>query len=566
MAQAPSLPEPVWRALILVALAGSGLAVALLSRSRSTAASRVGGSRDGAEPLGIRIRRRFVLGVPWGTLVTIGLVLSVYLFVQGGLSGWWTPVTVPFRAWSYFFPRGVLLAGFSHVGPNHLIGNLLGTLVFGSLAEYAWGHFPTERGTTTFSGPTTNPFVRAMAVPAAAVLAAVLTAAFGLGPVIGFSGTVFALAGFALVRYPLAALVALAVGDVVRLLYRALRTPELFTEAAPSFDVPWWSQVAIQGHALGIVLGVVVGASLFRRRGTVPTAGRLFVGVVGYAVAQNLWAVYLILGNSRFALYRGLGVVLVLALGVLATAAVVASDRPVVPSTDVDLSRRGLAFIVTVSLLLALSLVAVPFNLLQLQDDAVPDEATVVEVREYAVFYAENEPYRLTTPVEIPFYEATNVTQSGVFVVSPDREIWANPVSKGRLATLGRSTVRVGGVGWRASLVADRTGWGAAGGPTTYKVFFDGRDRERRLAYAADPATAEPIVDGRNVTVVPTEAGFALDVTRNDERLGRAPMPTGNATTTAGGLTFARNGTRVFASVDGTRVRVATKERYKQRP
>jgi len=89
---------------------------------------------DRPAALGARLRERFVLGVPWGTLVSAGVVLAVYLLLQGGLRNWYAPVTIPFRAWSYFYPLGVVTAAFSHNGASHLIGNLVGTLTLAPLA------------------------------------------------------------------------------------------------------------------------------------------------------------------------------------------------------------------------------------------------------------------------------------------------------------------------------------------------------------------------------------------------------------------------------------------------
>ncbi|ERH10902.1 MAG: hypothetical protein J07HX64_02681 [halophilic archaeon J07HX64] len=85
---------------------------------------------------------RFVLGVPWGSLVTLTLVVLVYLFVQSGIESWGDPVVLPFRSWSYSYVLGMLTAGFTHAGPGHLLGNVLGALVLSPLVEYAWGHYP----------------------------------------------------------------------------------------------------------------------------------------------------------------------------------------------------------------------------------------------------------------------------------------------------------------------------------------------------------------------------------------------------------------------------------------
>ena len=51
----------------------------------------------------------------------------------------------------------------------------LATAAFAPLAEYAWGHFPRGRGTTSFGSWRTNPYVRAFVVfPAAVFVVGVL--------------------------------------------------------------------------------------------------------------------------------------------------------------------------------------------------------------------------------------------------------------------------------------------------------------------------------------------------------------------------------------------------------
>jgi len=538
---------PVWQLGLVAAALASLVALWYLARPRGR--------------WGIVARRRLLLGVPWGTLLTVLVVLCVYLFLQGGLSNWYNPVVIPFRAWSYFYPLGVMTAGLSHSGAGHLIGNLLGTIVFGTLAEYAWGHFPTERGSSSFTSLRTNPYARVAAFPAAAVAAAVFTAAFGLGPVIGFSGVVFALAGFALVRLPVATVVALAAGDAVDIFYRAMLNPVVTASGSPSYSTPWWAGVAIQGHAVGLFLGVVLAGVLVYRRDSSPSAGRVWLATLAFAAAQGLWAVYAFQGG-RFVLYRAGGVALSFLLAALVAGGVTASGRPFV--SRIELSRREAAFGMLVCVLLALALVAVPYNLLTPAVSDPPAEA--VEVRDYTVYYAEDVPNRLVGAfdVDIPGFETSNVTASGVIVASEERGIWWEQVSKGRLAFAGQRTVRVGGVGWREAVVVNRTGWTAVGGATTYRITLRRQGGEPQVAYRADPATAEPTVAGRNVTLAPADGtdGFEVRVGRNDSTLGRGPIPPVNESVRVGGLTIEREDRRLFAVRNDTRVRVAAKEQY----
>ena len=93
-----------------------------------------------------RLADRFVLGVPWGTLVTVAVVVGFYLFAQSGLEHWESPVVYPFVTWSYFYPTGILTAGIAHGSAGHIVGNMTGTLAFAPIVEYAWGHYPPASG------------------------------------------------------------------------------------------------------------------------------------------------------------------------------------------------------------------------------------------------------------------------------------------------------------------------------------------------------------------------------------------------------------------------------------
>jgi hypothetical protein len=94
-----------------------------------------------------------------------------------------------------------------------------------------------------------------------------------------------------------------------------------------------------------------------------------------------------------------------------------------------------------------------------------------------------------------------------------------------------------------------------------------GHDGRETVAFTSSVATAEPRVAGRNVSVRPTDGGFELVVSRDRETLGTTGVPPANATVTAGGVRFERVGRDVFAVVgretNGTRVRVASRERYR---
>jgi membrane associated rhomboid family serine protease len=541
--QVPAVAHRV--GVVVAALVSVGVVVAL---------ARPGGT------WGQRLRRRLVLGVPWGTLLTVGVVLAFYLLVQGGLSSWRNPLVIPFRAWSYFYPTGIVTAGLAHAGQGHLVGNLLGTLVFGSLAEYAWGHFPTSRGAQSFRSLPEHPVARILAVPAAAIGAAVLSGAFGLGPVIGFSGVVFAYAGFSVVRYPIATVLLLAGSDLVTLAYRSLQSPVVPGSSGVSFSTPWWANVAIQGHAVGFFMGLVVAVWLFRRRGAVAPAGRVWFGALAFTAAKGMWAVYLIRGGGRFTLFRAAGLALLFVLAALVVAAARASDRDLVSS--IQLSRREAAVGLLVAVFIALATVAVPYNLVTVEDTSFDSVETTVEARDYTVLYAEGTPDRYVGAYDLPIVNTTGVTSSGVIVASQERGIWWEAVSKARLAFSGTEVLKVGGVGWEQRVVANRSGWSAAGGPTAYKVYLGRGGDSQELAFTSGNATADPTIQGRNVTVSPADRGFELVVTRGNESLGRTSIPVGNETRSVAGLTFVREEKKMYATANGTRVQVASKETY----
>lgn len=540
------VPAVGWRLLVAAGILASVAAVVAIARP--------------AGRWGQIARRRLVMGVPWGTLFGAAGVTAFYLVVQRGLAHPWDPLVIPFRAWGYFYPTGMLTAAFAHDGPNHLVGNLVGTLVFGSIAEYAWSHIPQERGSAAFATLRTNPYARIVAWTVAIGVGCVLSSVFALGPIIGFSGVVFAFVGFALVRYPLATVVGLVASNVVGLVYRALRRPEVARTAGESFSRPWWADVAVQGHALGLFLGVVAAVALLYRRGTRPNPGHVWLAALLVAVDRGLWAVYAIEGSDRFRLFRALGTALVFVLAATVAAGATASGRMLVPS--IDLSRREAAVGLLLSVLFALGLVAVPFNLFVVDDPGAGFHgADAVEAGDYTVFYAEGVENQYIPAVRVPGTNTTNgtVEASGVIVVSERRNIWWQVVSKSELASRGGATVRVGGVTWTREVRATRSGWSLAGGGRTYHVRLARGSGSGEVVYRSEAATAEPQIDGRNVTIEPTGDAFAAVVTRENRTLGRSRLPADGNETVVGGLTLRRVGADLYAERGRTRVRVASR-------
>ena len=505
---------------------------------------------------GNALRSRFLLGVPWGSLVTIVGVLLVYLLVQDGLTNWHRPLRIPFSSWSYLYPTGWFFAPFSHASTSHLYGNLTSALVLAPLAEYIWGHYPRKRGSQSFSSWRTNPWLRAFVLfPLGALVVGLLTSLFAWGPVIGFSGVVFAYAGFALVRYPLVTIVVLVARSAVRTIHQALVDPIVVAQAVPTLSRPSWYGIAVQGHALGLLLGIVAGAALlwYRRDEERPAALRLWIGTLLVGMFLSLWAIWWVRGEGTYVLYRGLGVAAVFALATLVTVAITASDRPLWG----DLTRRQLATLVLVIPLLTMGLVAVPLNLMAVSDPTVPENAVTVE--DYAVFYAEDVENQMMSVVNVSFYnETTTLTTSGVIVVSEHRYVWFQAYSRSDLAFHGRVTVHLGGLGWRDAVRAERQGWRVVGNDSVYQVWLE-HDGERTHTFASEPSTASPLVDGNHVSIVPEDGTFYVEV-GNNESVERAPLPAVNETVDVGELTIHRDGDDLLASVDRTEVRVAVRE------
>ncbi|MDR9381658.1 MAG: rhomboid family intramembrane serine protease [Natronomonas sp.] len=541
--------DPVTLAWYLLLVAGVTTSVAVLvslSRPRGR--------------WGLMTRKRLVMGVPWGTLVAVVGVAAFYLFVQDGLANPRNPLDIPFRAYSYLYPIGILTAGFAHSGLGHVTGNLLSTLVFGSLAEYAWGHFPRRRGSFSFSSPLSSPLVRIAIWVCAIAVAAVLTSVFGLGPVIGFSGVVYAFVGFALVRFPIATAVVALSTRIVTELYNAVLVPEIQRTAVETFSRPWWAGIAIQGHALGLLLGATAGIALLHRRDVRPKPEHVWIAALAFAVDRGLWAIYVPEGSETFRLFRALGMASVFVLAALVASGATATTRELLPR--IDLSRREAAFGSVLAVVLAISFVTVPLNLYAVDDPSAGlEDAEPTEIRDYTVFYAENVENQFVPAVPIPGQENVTdgrVNASGVIVVSERRNIWWEEVSAGRLETNGAATIRIGGLSWREDVRVTRETWAVAGGNSTHNVRLGpAAAEERPVVFRADPARSDAVVDGRNVTIAPVGDRFEARVFYRGDRVGSTVIPADNVTTTAGGLTFVRAGRSLFVKRGETRVRIA---------
>jgi membrane associated rhomboid family serine protease len=568
---------------------------------------------------------RLYYGVPWGTLVTVTFVLAVYLFVQGGLSNWHDPTVIPFRAWSYLYPTGILTAGFAHSSSSHLVGNLVGTLALAPIAEFAWGHYSggsrrSSEADSTGGSPSDvdgsdewrarlrelqeTPRVRAFVLfPLAALVLGLFTAVFALGPVIGFSGVVFAFGGFALVRYPIGTLVALLLSSVLSTTYYAAQYPIVHGEisgSAPS--APWWASIAVQGHALGILLGVVLGLALAHRRNRRLDAGRVLLAMVVYGMTRNLWAIYWYEGNGNYVLYRGLGVSLVVVLGVIVALAASASDRPI-PEAVADLPRSptvnqvagawlavlGVLVVAIVAAavafawpLLAVAAVAVGgalvlalpaiWTLSPIELDEVPSGRQAAFGALIAVLLLVAVPAMLPNLVTVghdpvPNDQALAVEGYSVTYAEDTRDRMIPAIDLP--AVRNRTTVRTSGVIvvneersiWtnalsKQYLASEGDGAVTVGGVGWRETIHADRvgwsltgndtvyavdlshDGETIRAFTSQPRRATPTVSNHTVVIVPTREEFQLRVFRDGEQLGTAIVPSVGNATSVGELTL----------------------------
>lgn len=502
--------------------------------------------------VGDRLRSRFVLGVPWGTVFVILAVWWVFYYIQGaGQFG--GPVVVGFRSWSYTYPLGMTVAPFAHGGHGHLIGNLVGTAAFAPIAEYAWSHYPTTRGSQTFSSWRTNPFVRILGFVLGVILVGLATSVLIPGALIGFSGVVFAFAGLALVSRPVVGVFALVGERVVRLLYYTLQNPLVSQSGQVRFVTPGWADIAIQGHLLGFVLGVLLALLLARRRDEWPDPSAVWVAVLVFGVTEGLYAVYWYLGGTEYVLYRGVGLALVFALAATVAVAFVRADRQFIPRVGV--SRRQVAVSILASVVLVIGAAAVPYNAVSV--DSGPEMDDGVQVEDYTITYAEDVQNQYVSAVDIPFVESDpSFKTSGVIVASEKRNAWEVVTPAQQLSVRGVDRVMVGGLGWREIVYVNRTGWAVVDGGQTYEVSIT-HDGESRQVYTAEPVEVPSVINDSKITLRPGDAGFELSVSRNDSVVGTAPIPSAGANVTVADIRFNRTGKSLLAVHDGTKIRIA---------
>jgi len=518
------------------------------------------GTRKG-DPLQF-LRQRLLFCLPLGTLLSGTLVWAFFMFVQGGW-GSGAILTLPFTSWSLQYPLGMATAPIAHQNLGHLVGNLTSFLIFGSIAEYTFSHYPSGRGTTAFGSLRTNPYVRALLiVPLAVFGVALLTSLFAWGPIIGFSGVTYAAVGYVLVQYPVGAVVALAVTDFARTLVWTFRNPVLTRSAGSSYGGPWWADIAVQTHLLGLLLGVALGLAIRSARPWLrrDRPGRVFGASILVGGSLTLWALWWYVGPSSYQLFRGPGVILVVVVAALITVADGLRKSPVK-----DLSARQLSIGLIVFPVLLMGVIAIPVNA-TMSPNTVGTEGPTVTVEGYEIGYGESVADPRFEPINVSYLPTPDPPRaSGVIVANGDRHLWTTAVSTGRLKDAGSRTVTVGGLGWREQVSIDRTGWRAAGGGSAFVVTATPPNGSQTALFESEGATANTVIDGHRLAIMPSNGDFAIKATAANNTSSpslpatvQVPMP--GETVTLGELTVKNEATVIWIEREDTRVPVFERE------
>lgn len=494
-------------------------------------------------------RERFVYGVPWGTLVTIAVVVAIYYGLQGGgrPGG---PIVTGFRSWSLWYPQGVLLSSFAHFSDGHLVGNMTGTVVFAPLAEYVWGHYPE----TPQSGWRGDSRARIAVFVAAVGLVGILGSIIVPGAVIGFSGVVFAFAGFTVITAPVGSIFAIVGLGVVRLGYRALTDPFLVAQAQEQFVRPSWANIAVQGHLYGMVVGVVLAVVLLQYRRDEPRVEAVFAAALVFSISRSLQSVYWFLGNETYVLFTAVGAAGVVILATIVAVAADGRDGLSLPVVGVSAGKVAMGLLVLV--LVGLAVAGIPYNLAQVDGGPATESGATVEVRDYTVTYATSAEDQYISAVGVPGVGSPTVRRSGVIVVSERRNSWEVAASAQQLATQRSATLTLGDATWRDTVTVSRTGWNVAGENATYVIEASHDGQQTRL-HADDPAVANLRLDGRTVTIRPAPERFEVVVTENGQVVGAQPVPADGRRTSIGDIEFARDGRALLAAHDQTVLQVA---------
>ena len=504
-----------------------------------------------------QLQQRFIFGVPWGSLVVVGILFFVYLFVQ---HGWWhyrRPVVVAYTAVSMYDPTGWVFAGLAHSSPGHLRANVTTTLVFAPIVEYIWGHYPRTTRRNWEPAWAQHPIVRAVVVfPLGVLLVAIIAALFSWGPVIGFSVAAFALIGCALVYYPVLAVVGLVARSAVRVLWRTVTDPVVVTETTVRTVRPDWFGTAVQGHLVGLLLGVIIGIGLLRYHRVTPAPARVFGANLLAGFFLSVWAIWWIIGPEAFVLFRALGVALVIGVaGLVALAVGTDHIDPVhMPRWNPATSALGILLVAV----LGMGVIGIGLNFALVEN---PDHDPQLEIQDYTIMYGEDIPDGMINIVDVEaFGLTTDVRTSGVVVVSEQRNVWRQMVSSTELETHGRGHFTVGGIGWSERIIAERTGWTPVGNDTVYQIDLHSGETTIQ-AFESEPSTASAVIENHSIRIQIEDEAFVMAVLA-DDAIHTVELPNHGENVTVNDLTITRTRNQIVAATDGSAVVVAERETY----
>ena len=222
-------------------------------------------------------------------------------------------------------------------------------------------------------------------------------------------------------------------------------------------------------------------------------------------------------------------------------------------------TRSGAALLV---LLLVFAAISGPALALNATVADTPDSEPTLTVEDYYVTYDEGVENELVSVVPFDRFGADEtLTASGVIVWSEDRSVWIDAVTARSLAFSGERTIDLGGLGWRETVVAERSGWSVAGNDSVYQVHLS-HDDERALAFESDPQTVDGTIGDTTIALASIDGTFIVETTGPDGVTDDVAIPEENASVSTDHVRLTREEDRLYAEADGTRMLVATAETY----
>lgn len=498
--------------------------------------------------------KRLTYGVPWGTLIFAVVLISVFFIVQRGYRPG-GPTVVGFRAWSITYIQGWVFSSITHLNTTHLIGNVMWLLVFGSLAEYVWGHYPFDK--TNARGNVNSTSNRVLDTPLTRVslfLAAFFAYGFVSsillpGATIGASGIVFVCIGIVVAVRPLLGVSGVVVAEVLQVILNVVMSPvavESVTRVQRSTSVT----TVDQGHIVGFLAGVLIGVGLIHRRNREkPSVLHVWCAGITVSVFQSLHTISWASGEGTVIVLQGIGLATVGVLMVGIALGVAADDHSVISAIDLSLRETTLGFIIAV--LLAFSIVGLSFSFVNVTDS----QQKGVEVDDYTVWYADGAPNQYQ-PLTQSIVGGNSGNTSGVHVTSPDRTAWHVAVSPGELAKEGSVTVPVGGAFSRVEITVVRESWTVIDGGTVYSVSAERGNGSDTVLFNSGTVESNQSIAGNVFELSVIDGKFVITATSDETTISKR-VPRVGGEITLDGVTVRNEDGSLYVKSDGTRILLA---------